>query len=97
MNHEEILKFISLFHKNEDFLNGLCYWFARILDERFHCGYIGYDPIACHFVYVTLEHVYDVRGEIDMPEKVIPWVKYCDFDELDYCRVLHSCVWKDGE
>lgn len=95
--HEDILKFISLFHGNDDFLNGLCYWFAHILNERFPGGCINYAPILCHFFYTINGHAYDVRGEIEPPEKSVPWVKYCDFDELDYCRVLHSCVWKDGE
>ena len=95
--HEDILKFILLFHSNDDFLNGLCFWFAYVLQGRFPGGDICYDPVWCHFYYIVDGHAYDVRGEIDMPDEPIKWLEYRDFDELDYFRVLHYCVLKDGE
>ena len=77
----EVLKFIEHFKGSEEtFLNGCCYWFAYILQERFHeHGYIVdifHDPIEGHFVARFIPerdcgkvkdediHFYDIRGDV---------------------------------
>lgn len=52
---QDVINFISHFKGAEDvFLHGCCYWFAWILQERFHeQGYlvdIFHEPIEGHFV-----------------------------------------------
>lgn len=52
---KDIIKFIDHFNGSEKtFLNGCCYWFAFILQERFHGrGYVVdilHDPVEGHFV-----------------------------------------------
>lgn len=52
---QDVIDFISHFKGAEEtFLHGCCYWFAFILQERFHeHGYlvdIYHDPIVGHFV-----------------------------------------------
>jgi hypothetical protein len=52
---KDVVDFISHFKGSEDvFLHGCCYWFAYILQKRFHeHGYlvdIFYDPIEGHFI-----------------------------------------------
>lgn len=52
---KDVIDFIAHFKGAEDvFLNGCCYWFAFILQERFHGhGYlvdIFYEPVEGHYV-----------------------------------------------
>ena len=52
---QDVIDFISHFKGAEEtFLHGCCYWFAFILQERFHeHGYlvdIYHDPVVGHFV-----------------------------------------------
>ena len=52
---QDVVDFIAHFKGAEDvFLHGCCWWFARILQERFHeHGYlvdIFHEPIEGHFV-----------------------------------------------
>lgn len=80
MNTKGILDFISHFKGAEDtFLHGCCYWFAYILQDRFHDhGYlvdIFHDPIEGHFVARFIEDTgypvkddevrfFDIRGDV---------------------------------
>lgn len=63
----EILKFIDRFRGSESvFLRGCCYWFARILSERFldYRPVILHDPVQGHFVTRIGGNLYDVRGDV---------------------------------
>lgn len=65
--HEEVLRFIAKFRGSEDvFLNGCCYWFARILWERFgdYDAVIAYEPCEGHFVTIINGRAYDIRGDV---------------------------------
>lgn len=65
-----ILDFINHFKGSEDvFLHGCCYWFARILHERFELvdNYdvdIMYEPVEGHFLSKIRNRFYDVRGDV---------------------------------
>jgi hypothetical protein len=64
-----VLKFISKFKKyNSDaleytFMNGYCYYFSIILQERFG-GEILYDQIEGHFLFLYKDNLYDIRGNV---------------------------------
>lgn len=76
--HSEILSFISRFTDGgrrseviDTFSNGCCYWFARILKERFGApppqnteSEIVYDEVMNHFAYRYAGVVYDITGEV---------------------------------
>ena len=57
---QDVVDFIKHFKGSEEvFLNGCCYWFARILQDRFHeHGYlvdIYHDPVEGHFLARFIE------------------------------------------
>lgn len=57
---QDVVDFVKHFKGSEEvFLNGCCYWFARILQDRFHeHGYlvdIFHDPIEGHFLARFIE------------------------------------------
>ena len=97
-NQNKILSFISRFHGSEDvFLHGCCYWFARILFERFSAAEVNeikYEPVEGHFVTKIGNRFYDVRGDVtemyrgkpmyDMRELVIE-------DTNMYRRLMRDC------
>lgn len=76
---QEIIEFIQHFRDAENtFLHGCCYWFAKILHDRFGL-FIVYEPVEGHFLahQITQEenegtrgaisfktHLYDIRGEV---------------------------------
>ena len=63
-----ILDFIARFKGSEEvFLHGCCYWFAKILSERFYLregAEIKYEPVEGHFVTKINNRFYDVRGDV---------------------------------
>lgn len=65
---EVILDFIARFKGSEEvFLHGCCYWFARILEERFYShpgAEIKYEPVEGHFITKIDYRYYDVRGDV---------------------------------
>lgn len=94
---DEVLNFISLFKKDEKFLDGLCYWFTCILNGRFPNGVTYYDPISCHFYYVIEDIAYDVTGEVKLPEKAVIWDTYKFLDDTHYQRIVKQCILKVGD
>lgn len=67
---QDVLSFIAHFKGAEDvFLNGCCYWFAHILQDRFHeAGYlvdIFHDPIEGHFVARFIRELSSVEVDPD--------------------------------
>lgn len=67
---DEVLRFISRFTLSGNapqvetvFSCGCCYWFARILCERFD-GVLFYNATENHFAAMVGERLYDIRGEI---------------------------------
>jgi hypothetical protein len=94
----EIMQFISRFAGSEDvFLHGCCYWFARILEERFLHRFelhIKYEPVEGHFVIWIHGRYYDVRGDVTEMYRGKPMY---DLDELEkednkmYKRLMRDC------
>ena len=91
----KIEEFISLFGRDERYMNGLCYWFTYILKGRFPNGDIWYDPVMNHFYYVINNIAYDVRGRVILPHTSIQWDDYYAYDALDYQRVVKYCILKE--
>lgn len=87
----EVLYFIRKFRGAEDtFLNGCCYWFAEILERRFH-GRKMYNPIENHFACDIEGKLFDVTGEID-PTGFEDWGLFMGKDELLTKRLVRDCI-----
>lgn len=68
MNEKQILFFIKHFTDHgpdviDCFSNGNCYWFARILAQRFR-GSVYYNPKENHFCARIGSDLYDITGKI---------------------------------
>ena len=102
----DIIKFIKLFHSplaevQGTFKGGECYWFAKILYDRFSPQYydtnIYYNPIENHFATKIQGTLYDVGGKINDKEKKYQWIKWENFiatDPLESARIFRDCVFK---
>ena len=101
--HEEILKFISNFNKNdtrkeviECFTQGCCYWFAKILLTRFSelLGDIVYDGVDCHFGYFNeiTQHVYDITGDVTDKYEWQNWFSLQKEDPTRAKRIIHDSI-----
>ena len=89
----EILDFIHRrWRKDANWLDGNCYWFARILQTRFPFLELYYLPIDGHFVCGDGENFYDWTGVVQLEE--IPWL-FSDIEEQEpnwYNRIWRDCV-----
>jgi len=69
MTNDPVLEFIFNFKKRntesleDTFMNGYCYYFSVILQERFG-GEIVYETIDCHFMLLYRDKLYDIRGDV---------------------------------
>lgn len=107
----DIENFIKNFDGARDsFLNGNCYYFALILDERFWNFYntnIAYNQIDNHFATVVFVEyadgtntplLFDASGCIGpMTERWKIWQEYCLEEPYDGARVYRDCIWKMSE
>lgn len=87
---KEILNFIEVFRNEsteELFTECACYWFSRILVERFG-GDIMYSPGEIHFATEIYGTLYDITGEIES-EGYIPWESY---NLSDRDEIYESCI-----
>lgn len=92
-----ILNFIEQFRElgaENCFANGMCYWFAHILQARFaeENPYIMYAPIANHFFCKIDDKYYDIQGEYHPKEKIHYWIDYDKVDWLETLRIIRDCV-----
>lgn len=90
-----IESFISRFHGTEDvFLNGCCFWFAKILSIRFPGGRIVYDSLKGHFLYEYDGTFWDAAGEVprEDPAGLISWDGYKEIDPVHYGRIFRQCI-----
>ena len=91
----EIERFIKRFHSSDDitdvFTTGCCFWFAKILCERFfeQGAYVVYDEIEGHFGAKIGNKVYDITG--DVTEKYT-WTEWSDVDEARRDRIRRDCI-----
>jgi hypothetical protein len=90
-----ILDFIKQFRDlgaENCFNNGMCYWFAYILKNRFrdeHC-HVMYDEVNNHFGCEINGIVYDING-IAPAYNWRPWYEITTSDRLLYLRILRDC------
>lgn len=79
----DIEEFIKLFAGTEAiFTNGLCYWFAHILTNKFG-GEIVYDAIEGHFLSRILDRIWDVTGDVTDNYWTSPLVAWKTIQEHD--------------
>ena len=91
----EVNHFIRQFNGAENvFINGMCYWFAFILQTRFEIGEIIYDSVAGHFMWMFDGGAFDVEGEHELPERFETWQEIKLTDDRRYLRILRDCVFK---
>ena len=100
--NKDILDFINRrfpIEKNCDWMEGNCYYFARILKMRFK-GEIWYDLVNCHFLFRYFDDFYDwtgLRSEYDFgqPETVknlVKWSSYKKQDPVHYARIVRDVI-----
>ncbi len=82
------------------FSYGYCYWFARILLERFGEGEIMYCPVDNHFVYAAFGRVFDITGDCTAKYRgsyMTTWASYKEMEDgsthLD--GLIKNCVLKE--
>lgn len=86
----------------DNFLFGNCYWYARILQERFSAWFpteIMYNQVDNHFCcrletaagcfYADASGVF-ATGE---PDGWVLWKDYINVEPLDAARVYRDCIW----
>lgn len=99
--HELVLDFIGQFSAygeavNDCFSNGMCYYFAQILQQRFFgSAKIVYDPVINHFATEIDGRVYDINGDItNEPYLWYDWSTYRFQDSLETKRIIRDCIRK---
>ena len=103
----DILDFIANFSKERGhdrnevidiFLNGCCFWFAKILELRFaeECDTdILYDYLGSHFACKLDDRVYDITGDItDQPREWHQWADAEEYDSTRRKRIVRQCIEK---
>lgn len=93
----DVAQFLKRFHFSEDitdvFSNGCCYWFAKILYDRFaptHGATIMYDEVINHFGTKINGRVYDITGDVTFKHEWKPWSEVDD--ELLRARIIRDCI-----
>lgn len=89
--------FLKRFHFSENindvFISGCCYWFAKILYDRFALTYgavIMYDEVENHFGTKIAGRVYDITGDVTLKYE---WKAWSDVDdELLRSRIIRDCI-----
>ena len=96
---DKILEFIHRrFPEDCHWTDGNCYWFAKILCDRFGGEPKGmeicYDPVPGHFVAYSRgrERAYDWNGYYFPYGELIPLWRICIEDPQWYARLVRDCV-----
>jgi len=99
----KVISFINNFKSlhpsaiEECFSYGNCYWFAKILADRFG-GIIYYDEVDNHFITKIKDTFYDIMGECTIDSScTYPWSKYILIEPLNASRVYKYCILKESE
>lgn len=88
-----ILSFIKRrFSVDNHWIDGNCYYFAIILNDRFPGGTIFYDVTYGHFVYFYNNEYYDWTGCISPKGKLIKWSEFADYDFAQRERIVRFCI-----
>ena len=101
---KEVCAFIKHFctepnhEMDKNFLFGNCYWFARILQERFSVKYyctLLYNPIDNHFCCSIEGECFDASGKLYLtyPEEWVQWEQHIIHEPLNAARVYRDCIW----
>ena len=79
------------------YTQGMCYWFAKILEDAYPGGHICVVMHRGHIVYYYEGHFYDIRGEfIDKRAKIVPIRYFGDFiDDFKHCYIGGEASKKD--
>lgn len=94
-----VLRFIERFSKRDGkelgevtrcFTDGCCWWFARILCERF-VGEMVYDEIDGHFAAEIGGRVYDITGDITETFRKTYWSVFVEREPNLSVRILRRC------
>lgn len=94
--YDDVLEFIMRRFPLENdcnWMSGNCYYFAKILDERFH-GELYYDMIEGHFLFYKNKRFYDWTG-IRYPcefRALTPWNGYEKVDKAHYDRIVRDVI-----
>lgn len=90
---DEVLEFIKRRFGDTDahWLDGNCYWFARILCAQFPFLRLYYLPIEGHFVAGTPSTYFDWTGLNHSKEKPILFEQLCAGDPLWGEHILRDC------
>lgn len=93
----DIDHFIKRFHLSNDvtevFTSGCCYWFSKILFERFYMSRgaeMMYDEVLNHFGTRICGRVYDITGDVTDKYNWKLWSEVGD--ELLRARIIRDCV-----
>lgn len=90
---DEVLEFINRRFKNDcNWINGNCYYFALILNDRFPDGEIYYDVIYGHFIYFYNGKYYDWSGEVQQYGYIVNWSKFDEYDSLQKKHIIEGCL-----
>ena len=91
--NKEIINFIEKrFSQDCHWLDGNCYWFAKILSLRFPQLEIFYLPIEGHFIVGYQENFYDWRGQIQLKEFPQKLETIRTQDPIWYNRLVRDCI-----
>ena len=79
------------------YTQGMCYWFAKILEDAYPGGTILVVMHRGHIVYEYAGHFYDIRGEfVDKRAKMVPIEYFGDFiDDFKHCYKGGEATRKD--
>lgn len=95
---KEVEGFIANFKDKNFYLNGFCYYFAVILQERFsqhrEPREIWYNPVLNHFACDIDGVLFDVKGEVPFDTNWISWRNYREIEPLDSGRTEKYCILK---
>ena len=86
------------------FLNGNCYWFARILQERFNPWLkadIMYNSIKNHFCCRLNTGIgsfyFDASGLIESHYGWLEWKTFIESCPTEAAKIYRDCIWKLSE
>lgn len=93
----EVLDFIKIFQSESNkvlFQDTACYWFAKILNERFEYSSIYYNPHIIHFATKIGGKLYDISGALEeVEDEYYDFEMYCrESSAYDIALILDNCI-----
>lgn len=90
---DEVTEFIQRRFKLDcNWTSGNCYYFAKILKDRFPEGVIFYDVTDGHFIFLYGNKYYDWTGCITPIGHLVEWNKFEKYDCLQKERIIRDCI-----